>query len=31
MEQVYRNMAVRPGTEPVKEAKAPAKRAAAKK
>ena len=31
MEQVYRNMAVRPGSEPVKEKKAPAKMAAATK
>ena len=31
MKQVYRNMAVKPGAEPVKEKKAPAKKAAAKK
>ena len=31
MEQVYRNMAVKPGTKPVKEKKAPAKKAAGKK
>jgi len=31
MEQVYRNMAVRPGSAPVKDKKAPAEKAAAKK
>ena len=31
IEQVYRNMAVKPGTEPVAEKKPPAKKAAAKK
>ena len=31
IEQVYRNMAVKPGTEPVPEKKAPAKKGAAKK
>jgi len=31
IEQVYRNMAVRPGTAPLKEKKAPAKKAAAEK
>ena len=31
MKQVYRNMAVKPGTEPIKEKKASAKKAAAKK